>query len=512
MSTIIRSTPGGSLTGRAVWLMFAKTMAFGFALVLPLLLVRRLDIAQFGMYKQAFQVIGTAIVILPLSFGMSAYYFLPREEDPLRRGQVVLHILLFNLAIGGAVFLTLLIRPQLLATLFNNPELTRFAPLVGAVIMLWIFSAFLEIVTVANEEQRLTPLFVISAQLTKTGLLVGAAVITSSITFLLIAALIQGVVQSTVLLFYLRSRFPGFWQRLDLPLLRAQFAYALPFGLLGILWTTQTDLHTYFVSQRFGAEQFAIYAIACFDIPLIAILSESVNSVMIPRVSLLQSQNRSDAIIALAASVMRKLASVYFPLYVFLMVMAQEFIHLLFTAKFAASVPLFRVNLTLLPLAIVTLDAIVRAYKSLGRFLLIARVCLLSLMIVALWFGVRNFDLLGMIWIVIAFATIERLVVMVRSAVVLGVGWNDLPLLVDVVKIAGSALIGGAAAFGARALLPGQRPVVVLAAAGCAFGLAYGVALLLMRVPTNVEWDLLRNKLAQFSGRTPVKPAADSLT
>lgn len=502
MSTITKSNSGGSLTGRAIWLMFAKTMAFGFSLVLPLLLVRRLNIAQFGLYKQAFQAIATAIVILPLSFGMSAYYFLPREDDPIRRGQVVLNTLIFNLGIGGLVFITLLIRPQLLSKLFNNVELTHFAPLVGAVIMLWIFSAFLEIVNVANEEQRLTPVFVISAQFTKTALLVAAATALASVGALLWAALIQGLIQSAVLLLYLRSRFPGFWRHFNFGLWRAQFAYALPFGLLGILWTTQTDLHTYFVSQRFGAEMFAVYAIACFDIPLIGILAESVNSVMIPRVSLLQSQGKSGEIIGMAASVMRKLSSIYFPLYAFLMLLASEFIQLLFTAKFAASVPLFRVNLTLLPLAIVALDAIVRAHKELGRFLLIARVILLTFMVGALWFGVRHFDLYGMIWIVIGFATVERLIVTVRSAAVLGVGFKDLPLLVDVGKIALATVAAVVPTYALRMVLLNQHPLVVLAGCATAFGITYFCAVLILRVPSAAEREIFWRKFGSLLGRS----------
>src|ERR1022692_4081486 len=63
---------GASLTAHVSWLMFAKTMAFAFNLALPMLLVRRLDQAQFGVYKQLFLIIGTSVTVLPLGFAMSA--------------------------------------------------------------------------------------------------------------------------------------------------------------------------------------------------------------------------------------------------------------------------------------------------------------------------------------------------------------------------------------------------------------------------------------------------------
>ncbi|MCV4861619.1 hypothetical protein OFB63_36775, partial [Escherichia coli] len=46
----------------------------------------------------------------------------------------------------------------------------------------------------------------------------------------LIAAVIQGIIQSGILLLYLTSRFPKFWKSFDLSFLRRQLAYAIPYG------------------------------------------------------------------------------------------------------------------------------------------------------------------------------------------------------------------------------------------------------------------------------------------
>ncbi len=72
---------------------------------------------------------------------------------------------------------------------------------------------------------------------------------------------------------------------------------------------------------------------------------------MIPRISALQHVNDSHEIIRLLARATRKLAAVYFPVYAFLVVVAHEFIAFLFTPRFLAGVPVFRINLTLLLLA-----------------------------------------------------------------------------------------------------------------------------------------------------------------
>src|SRR6266446_6025844 len=103
------SQQSGSLTSRATWLIFAKSLAFAFGFVLPLLLVRRLSQTEFGLYKQAFLVVGTASSILPLGFSMSAFYFLPRERE--RRGAIVFNIMLYNFLMGSLALIVFLTRP-----------------------------------------------------------------------------------------------------------------------------------------------------------------------------------------------------------------------------------------------------------------------------------------------------------------------------------------------------------------------------------------------------------------
>ncbi|MDT5293294.1 MAG: hypothetical protein QOJ76_174, partial [Acidobacteriota bacterium] len=315
---------GTSLTAGAFLIVFAKTLAFAFSFALPLLLVRRLSLHDLGLYKQAFLVVGTATAIFSLNFNTSAYYFLPRERE--RQPSIVLNVLVFNFVMGGLALSVLLLFPGVLERIFNSPDLVPFAPLIGVVILLWIFSLFLEIVAIAHQELRAATVFIIIAQFTKTALMLGAALWFSSVRALIYAAAAQGLLQTVVLLLYLRSRFPSFWRSFDWPVMRAQLAYALPLGCYGLLWVFQTDLHNYFVSHQFGAAAFALYSMGCFDLPLIGILGESVGAVMIPRVSLLQKQGQAREVLLVTTRAMRKLAAAYFPIYAFLMVVGREFI------------------------------------------------------------------------------------------------------------------------------------------------------------------------------------------
>src|SRR6185295_19295442 len=110
-----------SLTVQAFWLLVAKTIGFGLTMALPLVLVRTLSQSEFGLYTQAFLIVGTATTILPLGFGMSAFYFLPRQQQDHRA--IVVHILLVHAAVGVAAAAVLCIWPGLLTRLFDSDAL-----------------------------------------------------------------------------------------------------------------------------------------------------------------------------------------------------------------------------------------------------------------------------------------------------------------------------------------------------------------------------------------------------
>ena len=434
-----------SLKAQSAWLLFAKTVGFGLSFLLPLLIVRYLTQEKVGVYRQVFQVIINAVTILPLGFSMSAFYYLSRETE--KRKLAVFNILIFNFVVGGLACLTLFAFPQLLGNLFHSEEITRLAPLIGIVIWLWIFSMFLETVAVANQETRLATFFIILAQFTKTALLAGAVIVFATVESFIYAAMVQAIFQTIVLLFYLNRRFPRFWEKFDGKFFLEQAIYALPFGFAALLWTLQTDIHNYFVGYHFSAAEYAIYAYGCFQVPLVAMLIESVNSVLIARLSELQASGDRLEIIRLIARAMQKLALVYFPLYVFLAIEGTTFVTTLFTKNYLASVPIFEINLLLLPLSVFITDAVFRAYEELGRVLLVIRSFILVALVAALYFGIQNLDLRGMIAIVVGAFFVDKFISTVIAWRKLGVKWKDIHLLKDVGKTAVASLMAGAFTF-----------------------------------------------------------------
>jgi O-antigen/teichoic acid export membrane protein len=467
----IRRTRRESLTWRVSWLTFAKTVGFVFSMALPLLLVRRMDREQYGLYKQAFLIITTAMTVLPLGVPMSAFYFLPREKT--RRRETVLNIVLFHVAIGALACGALALHPSILTAIFHDARLAPYAVWIGGAILFWISGAFLDMVPVANDEVRLASAFIIGIQASRALIFVGALLLFGTLRSLLVAAVLHGLVQTVVLLCYLESRFAGFWRAFDFQMLRDQLSYAIPLGAAGLLMIVQTDLHNYFVSNRFGPALFAVYSLGTLQLPLMGLIWEATNSVLITRVSIFEKRGEHREIVRLIARAACKLAAVYFPVYAFLMVTGREFIRVLFTARFAESWPIFAVNLTLLPLGIVLLDPLYRAFEQERYFLLRLRLALAAVLILALTFFTAHLGLLGVIGVVVTIAIIERAVMAIHFGRLLGVTARDVVLLRDIGKFALAALAAGVATGVARLLLARASALTVLTGCSAVFAAVY---------------------------------------
>ncbi len=434
-----------SLKRQSAWLLFAKTAGFGFAFILPLIITRVLSLEKVGVYRQSFQVIMNAISILSFGVAMSAFYYLSRETE--KRAAAIFNILLFHFITGGIAFFTLFFFPNILGNLFQSAEMTALAPAIGVVIWIWIFSMFLETVAIANQESVLATVFIIFAQFSKTALMVSAVVFYDTVESIIYAAIVQGVIQTVILLVYLNVRFPRYWTTFSFKFLREHLAYALPFGFAGILWVMQNDIHTYFVGYRFSDAEYAIYAYGCFQVPLIMMLAESVTSVLIPRMSELQLKNDRPEMIRLTARAMQKLSFFYFPIFIFLMITAQTFVITLFTRNYAASAAIFKINLILLPFHILVSDPIVRSYKEFGRFLVILRICMFIVLFSALYFGINHFGLTGIIAIAVASKIVEGLIAEAVVFYKIGAKFSDIYLLKNIGKTAIISIISGAVTF-----------------------------------------------------------------
>jgi O-antigen/teichoic acid export membrane protein len=310
---------------------------------------------------------------------------------------------------------------------------------------------------------------------------------------LIVAAVVQGLLQTAVLIRYMQVRFAGFWRSFDVQMLRTQASYALPLGLSSLVLKLQTDLPHYFVAHAFGASAYAVFAVGVFNLPLIGLLRESVGSVMLPRVSRLEQDEDRREILLLVARVARKLAIVYFPMYAFLLVAGREFITLLFTSQYLASWPIFAVYITVIPAGVIVLDPITRAYAEQRFFLLKLRLVLFAIMAAMFAAGIVRLGLVGTIAVVVAVQVAGTAGAAIRLGHVMQLRRADFAPFAVLGRIAAASAAAGLIAAAVRWMLLPSPPLPILIAAGLFYAVAYGAALAAARVLDHEDWAVVRD-------------------
>ena len=234
----------------------------------------------------------------------------------------------------------------------GSAALVRYAPYIAVALFLTIAGSSLEVVATANQEVAYSAAFIIAAQFTKAVAVLVAALGFGTLSAVLWARFSKPPCSAAFWYGTSRTDFRDFSGRPDWHLMREQFSYSLPFAAGTFMVLVQTNYHQFLLARRVSAAEYAIYAVGCSNLPLIGLLRESVNSVMIPRMSFLHQQGDRHGMVKLAASSIRKLGFFYLPVVAYLSFLAAEFIAALYTPRYLASRSIFLFNIAAVPLLI----------------------------------------------------------------------------------------------------------------------------------------------------------------
>lgn len=490
------STP--SFAQRTLWLSAARLVSLGLSFLLPFILVRKLSTAEFGLYKQAFQILQTALGLLGLQVSGGIYYFIPRYPD--KKAQVAMNVVLFYALLGAAVALWFALHPAWVTQAFKGDGLVPVVPALGITIMLWLIGSAFESVMIADNDVRRASVVTVLLQLAKTGLLVFAAVWQGDIRTMITAALLFGVVHCAVFFVYLYRRLGRFWWPLDGALFRAQLANALPFGIGAFAFSWQYDLHNYFVMHYFDAAAYAVYSTGCFQLPLLLVLLDATDTIMIPEIARLESAGEYRRIAETWLGAIRTLAFCFMPACALMFVLRHELIIGLYTEKLAAAVPIFAIALLNTLLLMNLTGAVMRAFEDLKFYRMKLYLCLMPLTAALLYVGVRFAGLAGVMLAVVLARGIDVTLTTRRLAQRIGMTRHDWHYALPLLRIAAAATVAALLTHLAKPLLPSWHPLATFLAGSVVFGLAYLPLAFVVGAVSDKEKEWLRGLLRKFEG------------
>lgn len=379
-----RSKEAGMLTT-------VEFIRFGLKSLVGILLARILMPAELGSYRQLFLIYSTFSTLLLLGIPQSVLYFLPKLRHIDSKREFISRTVNLVSALAFVFGLGIFLLRGFIARLFNNPQLELLLILYAVYPLFMFITQIYSQIMLGLKQPRKTAVFTLFSVATDFVLILGTALITKNLYYIVLALMVSALLQWGFAQFQLRhwltkvSFDPGFYQEV--------FRYSLPLGLSSIIGMLSIQLDKLVVSGFFTPAQYAVFSIGAMELPFISILNNSVNAILLPHIS-----SEPAKMTEVYRAAVRKNALIIFPFAVLGLIFATPLITFLYTETYLGSVPFFRVYLLNLPLRVATYGIIFMALRK-TRYIMINSLVTLGLNLVLNLVLVR---LIGMMGAVIA--------------------------------------------------------------------------------------------------------------
>lgn len=346
-----------NLTRQAGLLSATEFFRFFVKSVIGIALARLITPAELGSYRQLFLIYSTFSTLLLLGIPQSLLYFLPKSGSPEEQKRIITRTLnvisLLALVFGLLIFAL----RGFIAEKFNNPALENLL-LFYAIYPLFIFITQVYSSIMLGLKQPLKAAgFTIFAITTDFILILGVALLTRNLTLIVWAVIVSAMLQWLYARIHL-WQFHRLKMSFDFSGFRPQLAYSIPLGLSSIIGMLSVQLDKFMISGFFTPEQFAVFSIGAMELPLIGILANSVNSILLPHLSSSDPKLMGD----LYSAAVRKNSLIVFPLTAMFYLFAEPIIVFLYGSVYAEAAVYFRIYLFILPLRIATYGIIFQAF------------------------------------------------------------------------------------------------------------------------------------------------------
>lgn len=346
--------------------------------ILSIVLSRYFTKDEYGTYLHIQLIANFATWAFLLGIPHSIYYFLPRVAK--QRSFVRTTMLM----IIGIAFLTaglVFFNKDLLSQLLMNPSISKLA---GVLCLLVLFQIPLTIFEPLMISAKRVQSFAVASLFFNLSFLLTvclAVYFDESMSNILWYLAALYCVQSLVVIYYTVIVAFSYKRNLkdgeDYSLTR-QFEYALPIGLsMGVVEMSRYA-DKIIVSNQTSPEDYAVYTRGAMEIPIISILANTLDNLLMPRFVEAYKNNNTQEILDSWHSVIRLMATFIYPCCIFLICSASLLIPALFSDKYYDAVIIFQIYSLGLLSRISTFNVIVRAIGKTKAILWISIFTILS--------------------------------------------------------------------------------------------------------------------------------------
>lgn len=328
----------------AVKLALAGGVEYGLQAVVPAVLVRCLDMTAFGQYRLLWLLAATSLSLATCFIPQSLFYFLPRTETASQKSALLGNSVLF---LGFTALLTAFFSsvwnpwlPHAAHQLFDATH-----GLSSVFLALWVLTSLADVLPTAEGRAHWQAKVTVTLAVGRTLLLVAAAVLTSSVVWVVLAVVATVCAKVGCMLYYLRDSLDGQSLRVDRLALRRQLVYALPFALATALFTMRTQVDQWVVATMLSPALYAMFSIATVFQPISSLLRQPVFNAAMPRMSAGFADGDLEQVRQLVARTNGATAFAVLPIAGGIFAVAPEVVHIVYTSTYSQTADVMRIYL-----------------------------------------------------------------------------------------------------------------------------------------------------------------------
>lgn len=350
-----RGQAGQSLSGEAIVLAFGAFVSQGMTIFGLAVLARLLTKSQLGTYQQLLLVFSIVSTLLIAGVPSALLYFLPRAASDLERRRWVFdtYFVMGGIGLLGAIGLVVFRHP--LAHALGNPGLAPALAYYAPVVLFSPVGGTTAAALVGQGRSRLAAILTgLNAVTLAAGVIVAALISPTATAVAVGASIASGAVTITSLGLVIGSIGMSPPRALNEIAARRLLQYGIPLALTGAVGILGGQLDRIVVTSNFSAADYSVYAIGAAQVPLLYLVRQPVNNVLVRALSARFEADDLSGAARLWRESMRKLSLVVMPAFVFSVIMAPDLIRVLYGSGWGASVGIFRIYQTLLLTQITT--------------------------------------------------------------------------------------------------------------------------------------------------------------
>ncbi len=353
-----------SLKKQSVFLFVGRFTAFIINFFIPIILVRLFSTADYGLFQQYNLLITTIVPISSMWLNSSLFYFFPISSSH-QKSNYLLVVFLMEIILWSILAIVFFFWSSTIFKFLNLYYFFQYSDILLLTLILLILSSIIDYIFILEKKIFFNLLFFPIDRASKLFLFIFTGFYWG-IDGVIYAFFIYSIGRFIFILVYLKKRdyFSYKYKEPFLLLIKKVLLYAIPFGFGINIQMFAQRLDKYILNMYIEPNQFAIYSIAFFSIPILGEVFSSINNTAMPKFTEYANNNEYEKIISLWHNIVKKTSSITIPIVFYFILMAPELIVFLFTDKYYNAILYYRIYALIFLFGMTSYGLVLRAMNK----------------------------------------------------------------------------------------------------------------------------------------------------